>query len=117
MPTNDTLQVLRGDVFYMDFSPVVGFEQSGVRPAVVVQNDMGNRHAPTVIVAPITSKMKKADLPTHVVVDDNPYIHGMVLLEQVRVADKSRLLTRVAHLSPAKMAEIDQALKISLGLV
>lgn len=116
MATNN-IQVLRGDVFYADLSPTVGFEQSGVRPVVIVQNDLGNRHAPTVIIAPITSKMKKTDLPTHVVIDDDAYIHGMVLLEQVRIIDKSRLSTRVAHLSPTKMDEINCALKISLGLV
>ena len=93
--------IKRGDIFYADLRPVVGSEQGGVRPVLIIQNDMGNRHSPTVICAAITSKMNKAKLPTHVEVDASRYQlvkDSVILLEQVRTIDKSRLRERVCHL-------------------
>lgn len=112
------MQVRRGDVFFADLSPVVGSEQGGVRPVLVVQNDVGNKYSPTVIVAAITSQIDKAKLPTHVELKAE---HGLdrdsvLLLEQIRTIDKRRLREKVAHLDREIMARVDEALKISLGL-
>ncbi len=113
------MRVARGDIFFADLSPVVGSEQGGVRPVLVIQNDVGNRFSPTVIVAAITSRISKSQLPIHVelTVED----HGLdrdsvVLLEQIRTIDKRRLKEKVARLGPETMQRIDQALMISLGL-
>ena len=100
------MQVRRGDIFYADLSPVVGSEQGGIRPVLIIQNDVGNRHSPTVICAAITSRMNKAKLPTHVV----------VLLEQVRTIDKQRLKDLVCHLDKEIMNKVDEALKVSFEL-
>lgn len=111
--------IKRGDIFYADLRPVVGSEQGGVRPVLIIQNDMGNRHSPTVICAAITSKMNKAKLPTHVEVDANRYQlvkDSVILLEQVRTIDKSRLRERVCHLDDEILERIDKALLISLAL-
>ena len=111
--------IKRGDIFYADLRPVVGSEQGGVRPVLIIQNDMGNRHSPTVICAAITSKMNKAKLPTHVEIDASRYQlvkDSVILLEQVRTIDKSRLRERVCHLDDEILKRIDKALLISLAL-
>ncbi len=111
--------IKRGDIFYADLRPVVGSEQGGVRPVLIIQNDMGNRHSPTVICAAITSKMNKAKLPTHVEIDASRYQlvkDSVILLEQVRTIDKSRLRERVCHLDDEILEKIDKALLISLAL-
>ncbi|MFA9465864.1 MAG: type II toxin-antitoxin system PemK/MazF family toxin [Velocimicrobium sp.] len=111
--------IRRGDIFYADLRPVVGSEQGGVRPILIIQNDMGNRHSPTVICAAITSKMNKAKLPTHVEITAEKYSivkDSVILLEQVRTIDKSRLKERVCHLDQDIIKQIDQALLISLAL-
>lgn len=111
--------IKRGDIFYADLRPVVGSEQGGVRPVLIIQNDMGNRHSPTVICAAITSKMNKAKLPTHVEIDASRYQlvkDSVILLEQVRTIDKSRLRERVCHLDDEILEKIDKALQISLAL-
>lgn len=108
----------RGDIFYADLRPVVGSEQGGIRPVLIIQNDMGNKHSPTVICAAITSKMK-AKLPTHVELDSSKYDivkDSVILLEQVRTIDKSRLKEKVCHLDGIVLNEVDKALKISLSL-
>jgi len=112
--------VRRGDVFYADLNPVVGSEQGGVRPVLVVQNDVGNKYSPTVIVAAITSQIDKAKLPTHVELKKEDYgleKDSVVLLEQLRTIDKRRLKEKITFLDNEIMAKVDEALKISLGLV
>lgn len=114
------MQVRRGDVFYADLNPVVGSEQGGARPVLVIQNDVGNRFSPTIIVAAITSQIGKAKLPTHVEVSGEETMLEMdsvVLLEQVRTIDKQRLKDKVTHLSDEIMKRVDTALSISVGLV
>lgn len=111
--------IKRGDIFYADLRPVIGSEQGGVRPVVIVQNDTGNKHSPTVICAAITSKMNKAKLPTHVELDAAKYgivKDSVILLEQVRTMDKSRLKEKVCHLDDEVLKKIDKALSISLAL-
>lgn len=111
--------VQRGDIFYADLSPVVGSEQGGMRPVLIIQNDVGNHHSPTVIVAAITAKIQKPKLPTHVGItakDDGIERDSVILLEQVRTIDKQRLKDRVTHLIASKMAQVDRALTISVGL-
>lgn len=113
------MNIKRGDVYYADLRPVVGSEQGGVRPVLVIQNDIGNRHSPTVIVAAITSKMNKAKLPTHVELDSSRYNmmkDSVILLEQLRTIDKRRLKDRVCHLDREIMGQISRALLISLEL-
>ena len=113
------VQVRRGDIFYADLSPVIGSEQGGIRPVLIIQNDMGNRHSPTVICAAITSKMNKAKLPTHVEIDANRYQivkNSVVLLEQIRTIDKRRLKDIVCHVDQELMKKVDEAIKISLEL-
>ncbi|MGO5051408.1 type II toxin-antitoxin system PemK/MazF family toxin [Lachnospiraceae bacterium LCP25S3_G4] len=111
--------IRRGDIFYADLSPVVGSEQGGVRPVLIIQNDIGNKHSPTVICAAITSKMNKAKLPTHVEIDASRYQivrNSVILLEQVRTIDKQRLRELVCHLDNELMKKVDEALLISLEL-
>ncbi len=113
------VQIKRGDIFYADLSPIVGSEQGGIRPVLIIQNDMGNRHSPTVICAAITSKMNKAKLPTHVEVEAKRYQlvkNSVVLLEQIRTIDKQRLKDFICHVDQNLMDEIEKALKISLEL-
>lgn len=113
------MQIKRGDIFYADLSPVVGSEQGGIRPVLIIQNDVGNRHSPTVICAAITSRMNKAKLPTHIELDAGKYEivkNSVVLLEQVRTIDKQRLKDYVCHLDKEIMRKIDEALKISFSL-
>lgn len=111
--------IKRGDIFYADLRPVVGSEQGGVRPVLIIQNDMGNRHSPTVICAAITSKMNKAKLPTHVELNADKYAivkDSVILLEQVRTIDKSRLRERVCHLDSDILRKIDKALMVSFDI-
>lgn len=111
--------IKRGDIFYADLRPVIGSEQGGVRPVLIIQNDTGNKHSPTVICAAITSKMNKAKLPTHVEITAERYgvvKDSVILLEQVRTIDKSRLKEKVCHLDQDIMDRIDRALLISFSL-
>lgn len=111
--------VKRGDVFFADLSPVIGSEQGGIRPVLVVQNNLGNHFSPTVIVAAITAKIAKPKLPTHIgITAEETGIEkdSVILLEQIRTIDKSRLKERVCHLSQSLMEEVDAALKISVGV-
>ena len=110
--------IRRGDIYYADLRPVVGSEQGGIRPVLIVQNDVGNRHSPTVIVAAITSKMHKAKLPTHIELPKRCGIEkdSVILLEQVRTIDKSRLREKVCHLDQEILSDVDQALRISFAL-
>jgi len=113
------LIIRRGDIYYADLRPVVGSEQGGIRPVLIIQNDTGNRHSPTVIVAAITSKMNKAKLPTHVelsakqcqIVKDS-----VILLEQLRTIDKQRLKDKVCHLDDTILKRVNEALRVSLEL-
>ena len=113
------MQVRRGDIFYADLSPVVGSEQGGIRPVLIIQNDIGNRHSPTVICAAITSRMNKAKLPTHVEIDAGRYQivkNSVILLEQIRTIDKQRLKDLVCHLDKEIMHKVDEALKVRFEL-
>lgn len=112
--------VSRGDIFYANLNPVVGSEQGGVRPVLVLQNNIGNRYSPTTVVAAITSKIKKAKLPTHVELSAGTYEldkDSVILLEQIRTIDKRRLKDKIAHLDDEMMENVNQAVQISLGLV
>ena len=111
--------IKRGDIYYADLRPVIGSEQGGVRPVLVIQNDIGNRHSPTVICAAITSKMNKAKLPTHVELDTrrcNMVKDSVILLEQLRTIDKQRLKEKICHIDSDLLERVNQALKISLEL-
>lgn len=111
--------IRRGDIYYADLRPVVGSEQGGIRPVLIIQNDIGNRHSPTVICAAITSKMNKAKLPTHVEIAAQKYgivKDSVILLEQVRTIDKSRLREKVCHLDEDILDRINRALLISFAL-
>lgn len=113
------VQVKRGDIFYADLSPVIGSEQGGIRPVLVVQNDVGNKFSPTVICAAITSKINKAKLPTHVEIDAAEYElvkNSVILLEQIRTIDKRRLKEKICHLDDNLMAQVDKGIKISFAL-
>lgn len=108
----------RGEVYYAELAPVIGSEQGGLRPVLIIQNDIGNKHAPTVIAAPITSRLSKKPLPTHVFVEEGAcgVIEGVVLLEQIKTLDKQRLKSKMGTFPPELMAKVDKAIKISLGL-
>ena len=111
--------IRRGDVYYADLRPVIGSEQGGVRPVLIIQNDVGNKHSPTVICAAITSKMNKAKLPTHVELQASDYHmvkDSVILLEQLRTIDKKRLKDRVCHLDKEIMKEVNTGLMVSLEL-
>ena len=110
--------VRRGDIYYADLSPVVGSEQGGVRPVLIVQNDVGNRYSPTVIAAAITSQTGKARLPTHIEVhtDSGLAKSSIVLLEQIRTLGKRRLKDRMGHLDDETMTLVNDALSVSFGL-
>ena len=113
------LNIRRGDIFYADLSPVVGSEQGGIRPVLIIQNNVGNRHSPTVICAAITSKMNKAKLPTHIEISASSYKivkNSVILLEQIRTIDKQRLNEFVCHIDPDMMKNVDQAIRVSLEL-
>ena len=109
--------IKRGEIYFADLSPVVGSEQGGVRPVLVIQNDIGNKYSPTVIAAAITSQISKTKLPTHIELEHTSGLpkDSVVLLEQIRTLDKRRLKEKVCELSTIKMAEINQALLVSLG--
>ena len=111
--------VKRGDIYYADLSPVVGSEQGGIRPVLIVQNDVGNKYSPTVIAAAITSQINKAKMPTHIELPASEYglyKDSVILLEQVRPIDKRRLRERIAHLDKPLMTRVNDALGISFGL-
>ena len=113
------MTVRRGDIYYADLSPVVGSEQGGVRPVLIVQNDVGNRHSPTVIAAAITSRMSKTKLPTHIdIYADRAGLQkdSVILLEQMRTIDKQRLGEKMGHLDNETMNAVNNAITISLGL-
>lgn len=123
---NDEESIRRGDIYYADLSPVVGSEQGGVRPVLIVQNDMGNRYSPTVIAAAITSRTGKTKLPTHIEVSASLNGNGalscglaknsIILLEQIRTLDKRRLKERMGKLDERTMQQVDSAIGISFGL-
>ena len=105
--------------YYADLSPVIGSEQGGIRPVLIIQNDMGNKYSPTVIVAAITSQINKAKLPTHVEISSEEYglnKDSVILMEQVRTIDKKRLRDKIGHISNTLMDSVDNALLISIGL-
>ncbi len=111
--------VKRGEIYYADLSPVVGSEQGGVRPVLIIQNDVGNKYSPTVIVSAITSQLTKAKLPTHIELPSTQYNlpkDSVALLEQVRTLDKRRLKGKITELSQTKMKEVDRAILISFGI-
>jgi mRNA interferase MazF len=111
--------IKRGEIYYADLSPVVGSEQGGVRPVLIIQNDIGNRYSPTVIAAAITSQKEKSKLPTHFPICDSECgleKNSLVLLEQVRTIDKKRLKEKVGRLSDSEMDAVNKALSISFGL-
>lgn len=114
------MNVKRGDIYYADLSPVVGSEQGGFRPVIILQNNIGNRFSPTVIVAAITAQIQKAKLPTHVEIPASEYgleRDSVVLLEQIRTIDKQRLTQKITHLDEDRMLQVNEALQISLGLI
>ena len=113
------ISVKRGEIYYADLSPVVGSEQGGVRPVLIVQNDTGNRHSPTVIAAAITSQINKARLPTHIELSARAFglsKDSVVLLEQIRTIDKKRLKEKMGKLDDSLMNRVDEALTVSFGL-
>ena len=110
--------IKRGDIYFADLSPVVGSEQDGLRPVVIIQNDIGNKYSPTVIVGAVTSKLDKAKLPTHIelpAIEFNLPKDSVCLLEQIRTIDKKRLKEKISYIGVKKMKEVDRALLISLG--
>ncbi|EYE88854.1 growth inhibitor PemK [Fervidicella metallireducens AeB] len=112
--------VKRGDIFYADLSPVIGSEQGGIRPVLIIQNDIGNKYSPTVIIAAITSQINKAKLPTHVEISSEEYglnKDSVILLEQIRTIDKRRLKDKIGHINNELMLAVDEALMISIGLL
>ena len=112
--------IKRGDIFYADLSPVVGSEQGGVRPVLIVQNDIGNKYSPTVIAAAITSQINKAKLPTHIEICGSDYglnKDSVILLEQIRTIDKKRLREKIGHLDDELMEKVNEALSTSFGLI
>ncbi len=113
------MNIRRGDIYYADLSPVVGSEQGGLRPVLIIQNDVGNRHSPTVIAAAITSRMGKNKLPTHIDVsgtDVGLAKDSVILLEQVRTIDKRRLKEKMGHLDDETMRGVNSAIQVSFGL-
>jgi len=114
------LIIRRGDIFYADLSPVIGSEQGGVRPVLIVQNDIGNKYSPTVIIAAITSQINKAKLPTHIEINGKKYglpKDSVILLEQVRTIDKRRFIEKICKLDDEIMSKVNDGLKVSLGLI
>ena len=118
MSKNNEPIVNRGDIYYASLSPSQGSEQGGNRPVIIIQNNLGNKHSPTTIVVPLTSRIGKKTLPTHIVIENGCGLvcESIALCEQIRTIDKSRLTTRLGAVSETTMTEIDKALKISLGL-
>lgn len=112
------MEILRGELYYADLSPVIGSEQGGVRPVLIVQNDIGNKYSPTVIVAAITSQLNKAKLPTHIEVGTTYGLSkdSVILLEQLRTLDKRRLQEKIGELDNIKLRQVDNALRISISV-
>ena len=113
------MNIKRGDIYYADLIPVIGSEQGGLRPVLIIQNDVGNKYSPTVIAAAITSKMTKAKLPTHIGVgalDCGLLKDSVILLEQIRTIDKARLKEKMGHLPDSQMNEVNSAISVSFGL-
>ena len=113
------MDICRGEIYYADLSPVVGSEQGGFRPVLVIQNDIGNKYSPTVIIAAITSQLSKAKLPTHIELSKDKYNltkDSVVLLEQIRTLDKRRLKEKISSIDSSTMNQIDVAMMISLGI-
>ena len=113
------MNIKRGDIYYADLSPVVGSEQGGIRPVLIVQNDVGNKYSPTVIAAAITSRTDKSKLPTHIDVFANKFgleTNSVVLLEQIRTLDKKRLREKMGHLDESVMSKVNNAISVSFGL-
>lgn len=113
------MDIIRGDIYYADLSPVVGSEQGGVRPVLVIQNNVGNKYSPTVIIAAITSQLTKAKLPTHIELSKEKYNlikDSVVLLEQIRTLDKRRLKEKVCSIDEITMQRVDVAVMVSLGI-
>mgnify|MGYP003290770702 CR=1 FL=1 len=113
------MNVKRGDIYYADLSPVIGSEQGGVRPVLVVQNDVGNKYSPTVIVAAITSQINKAKMPTHIEIKADDYglsRDSVILLEQIRTIDKKRLREKAGQIDEGLMEKINEAISVSFGL-
>ncbi|MBO5909596.1 MAG: type II toxin-antitoxin system PemK/MazF family toxin [Clostridia bacterium] len=113
------MNIKRGDIYYADLSPVIGSEQGGLRPVLIVQNDVGNKYSPTVIAAAITSKMSKTKLPTHIdVIGENAGLakDSIILLEQIRTIDKKRLKEKMGHLDDETMTIVNTAIQVSFGL-
>lgn len=111
--------IKRGDIYYADLSPVIGSEQGGVRPVLIIQNDIGNKYSPTVIAAAITSQINKAKLPTHIEIAAPEYglaKDSVILLEQIRTIDKKRLREKIGHVDEELMTKVNEALGISFGL-
>jgi len=116
---SDCMEIKRGDIFYADLSPVVGSEQGGIRPVLVIQNDVGNKYSPTIIVSAITSRLTKTKLPTHIEIPGEMYglsKDSVILLEQVRTIDKRRLREKTGHLDESIMMKVNEALSTSFGL-
>ena len=114
------MSVRRGDIFYADLSPVVGSEQGGTRPVIIIQNDIGNKYSPTVICAAITSQINKAKLPTHIEISADRYNlikDSVILMEQIRTIDKKRLMEKVCSTDDELISLVDKALVISLGIL
>ncbi len=112
-------EIKRGDIYYADLSPVVGSEQGGMRPVLIVQNDVGNKHSPTVIAAAITSQINKARLPTHIELSANSYgltKDSVILLEQIRTIDKRRLREKMGNIDTSLMSRIDTSIAVSFGI-
>lgn len=113
------MQVKRGDIYYADLSPVVGSEQGGIRPVLIIQNDVGNRYSPTVIAAAVTSQLNKSKLPTHIEIDAMKYglpKDSVILTEQIRTIDKRRLKEKIGHVDEELMNSVNDALFVSFGL-
>ena len=118
MKRNNEPIVLRGEIYYADLSPAYGSEQGGLRPVLIIQNNLGNKHAPTTIIAPLTSRLTKKPLPTHVEFScEHLSQDSVALLEQIRTIDKSRLKQRMGWVSSEVMEQVNKAMMISLGLV
>lgn len=112
--------IKRGELYFADLSPVIGSEQGGIRPVLIVQNDIGNKYSPTVIAAAITSRLDKAKMPTHIELSQLEYgleRDSVVLLEQIRTIDKSRLREKIGEISEEKMNQVNRAMMISLGVI
>lgn len=113
------MNVKRGDVYYADLSPVIGSEQGGVRPVLVLQNNVGNKYSPTIIISAITSQVNKSKLPTHIEINATDFglsKDSVVLLEQIRTIDKKRLREKIGHLNEDVMHQVNEALQISFGM-